>query len=176
MESHELYLTLRDRLGRGEFRRTDLGEGMAVLENVIGGYWRERYLLNDNLGTAYELMDGSLRLKFVTRDDIDWPSVSKLENNENTYTFSAYYPRFSVGRFTDGVASVKWTLYPDGMFFMDEDGFGMEHNNESAIIGYIDTRCHVVIPFQAKGWREMDAMRPLAASRAREMAEDDRDT
>lgn len=62
MEPHELYLTLKARLIRGEFNLTGLGEGMAVLEDVIGGYWRERYLLNDNLNTAYELMDGSLRL------------------------------------------------------------------------------------------------------------------
>lgn len=55
------------------------------------------------------------------------------------------------------------------MFFMDEVGFGMEPDGESALIGYIDTQCRVVIPFQAKSWREMDAMRPLAARRAREI-------
>jgi len=39
-------------------------------------------------------------------------------------------------------------LYPDGRYFADEDGFGMEDNDEVNIAAYIDTRCRVVVKFQ----------------------------
>ena len=39
-------------------------------------------------------------------------------------------------------------LYPDGRYFADEDGFGMEDNDEVNISAYIDTQCRVVVKFQ----------------------------
>lgn len=53
---------------------------------------------------------------------MDWESVSGLENNRTAYSFSAYYQRFAVEKFKDSVALVEWTLYPEGRYFMDEDG------------------------------------------------------
>ncbi len=32
-------------------------------------------------------------------------------------------------KFKNGVVLVEWTLYPDGRYFMDEDGYGMEDND-----------------------------------------------
>lgn len=48
----------------------------------------------------------------------------------------------------DGIAYVSWMLYPDGRYFSDEDGFGMEDNDEVNISAYIDTQCQVVVKFQ----------------------------
>lgn len=39
-------------------------------------------------------------------------------------------------------------LYSDGRYFADEDGFGMEDNDEVNISAYIDTQCRVVVKFQ----------------------------
>ncbi len=43
---------------------------------------------------------------------------------------------------------MDWMLYPDGRYFADEDGFGMEDNDEVNISAYIDTQCRVVVKFQ----------------------------
>lgn len=158
MTNKELYEELtRARYNWDPYKRDkDKGEDMEVLNEVIGQYWRERYLINHADKEAYELMGKDLELKFITPDDIDWESVDKLPNNQNAFTRSAYYPRFYVGKFEEGMALVQWTLYPDGMFFMDEDGYGMEFNEESAVYGIIDSHCKVLVPFQAKSWSEME--------------------
>lgn len=144
----------------------DLGEGMAVVEEVIYNYWRERFLVNHEAAEAYELMDRDLTLTFLTEDDVDWDGVETLKNNRNAYSFSAYYQIFGLYKFVNGVTLVRWTLYPDGMYFMDEDGYGMEDNEESVLYGFIDKKARVVIPFQAKSEREMKTLRAEAEQRA----------
>lgn len=72
------------------------------------------------------------------------------ENNRNAYCYSAYCQRFAVEQFKNGAALVEWTLYPDGQYFMDEDGYGMEYTDASVLYGFIDRHARVVVPFQAK--------------------------
>ncbi len=150
-------------------RMKDWGEGMELVEEVIDNYWRERFLINHETKEAYELMDQGLTLTFLSKDDVDWESVKTLEHNNNAYTFSAYYQRFAVDKFKNGVALVEWTLYPDGRYFMDEDGYGMEDNEKSALYGFIDRKAHVVVPFQAKGRKELEQQRTVAETKAKEM-------
>ncbi len=142
-------------------RLSDMGEGMEIVKEFIGGYWGERFLINHNARTAYMLMTRDRRLCFVNEIDVNWNDVRSLENNSNAYSYSAEY-QFSVYMFEEGVALVRWTLYPDGRFFMDEDGYGMEHCRESTLYGYIDRHAHVVLPFAAKSMKEAVALRPLA--------------
>lgn len=167
MNAKELYNELQKPIynKRPFSRMKDWGEGMEIVEEVIDGYWRERFLINHNNKEAFQLMDRGLTLTFISKEDVDWGGVETLENNHNAYTFSAYYQRFAVEKFKNGVALVKWTLYPDGYYFMDEDGYGMEDNDESALYGFIDKKARVVIPFQAKGWEELERQRPEAERR-----------
>lgn len=164
MTSKELYVELKKAQydNRPYHRITMMGNKMEIVEQVIDGYWRERFLLNDSDKTAYELMDDAFILKFLSEKDVDWESVGTIDNNRNAYSFSAYYQRFAVEKFKEGVALVEWTLYPDGRYFMDEDGYGMEDNDASVLYGFIDTHANVVIPFQAKTWEELEKMRPDA--------------
>lgn len=39
-------------------------------------------------------------------------------------------------------------LYPDGMYFADNDGFGMEDNNEVIVYAIIDTNLDIIEPFR----------------------------
>ena len=39
-------------------------------------------------------------------------------------------------------------LYPDGMYFADSDGFGMENNNEETVHAIINTDLKIVEPFR----------------------------
>lgn len=171
MTTKELYQELlKPQYDRRPYSRmNNWGDKMEIVEEVIDDYWRERFLINHKTREAYELMTPYLTLTFISKDDVDWKGVETLENNQNAYRFSAYYQRFAVDKFKNGVAMVTWTLYPDGRYFMDEDGYGMEDNDESVLYGFIDTHAHVVVPFQAKSWNELENQRPEAERRAREI-------
>lgn len=39
-------------------------------------------------------------------------------------------------------------LYPDGRYFADSDGFGMEDNDEEEVYAIIDTDLNIVKPFR----------------------------
>lgn len=169
MTAKELYVELQRPMydSYPYSRQKNVGEDMEIVEEVILNYWRERFLVNHRTKEAYELMNGGLRLTFLSEKDVDWKSVETLDNNRNAYEFSAYYQRFAVGAFRNGVARVEWTLYPDGRYFMDEDGYGMEDNDESVLYGFIDCQARVVVPFQAKTWEEIEKQRPEAERRAK---------
>lgn len=169
MSPEELYTELqKPEYGERPYHRmTDWGQCMEIVEEVIYDYWRQRFLVNHETKEAYELMDRSLKLTFISRKDVDWDGVETLDNNRNAYRYSAYYQRFAVGTFDKGVAMVTWTLYPDGRYFMDEDGYGMEDNDESVLYGFIDRHARVVIPFQAKSWEDLEKQRPEAERRAK---------
>lgn len=171
MTAKELYIELLRPIydNRPYNRIKNCGEGMEIIEEVIHDYWRERFLVNHDAEEAYEIMTRGLILTFISEKDVDWDSVLTLENNRNAYTYSAYYQRFDIDKFMNGVARVLWTLYPDGRYFMDEDGFGMEDNDESVLYGFIDKKARVVIPFQAKDWRAMERLRPEAERKAKEL-------
>lgn len=177
MNAKELYIELQNpRYETYPFSRSkDWGEEMEIVSEVISGYWRMRFLVNHLLKEAFVLMQRDLTLPFISQEDVDWVDVESLDNNSKAYAFSAYYQRFSVGTFRNGVACVEWTLYPDGRYFMDEDGFGMEDNDESVLYGFIDKKARVVVPFQAKDWKEMDALRPEAEMKAFELEHKDRE-
>lgn len=151
-------------------RGGDLGDGMSVIEEVQANYWRQFYLLNNAEKKAYRLLDGNLTLTFVTDKDVVWEDVEKLSESYRAYKFSAYYPPFRVGRFTNGVSAVKWTIYPDGMYFMDSDGYGMKDNDEIALFGFIDRQARVVIPFRYVSYKGIEEYRPEAERIAAQLA------
>ena len=49
--------------------------------------------------------------------------------------------------YKDGVAEVRWQLNPDGMYYRDEDGFGMTDDEEINLYGAIDRKGKVVKKF-----------------------------
>ena len=52
-----------------------LGENMALVSQVISGWWKPRFLLNHNTKCAYEFMDSNEKLTTVTQDDIAWDTL-----------------------------------------------------------------------------------------------------
>ena len=114
--------------------------GEIILENTIV---KRKVLIRNRYKTLVNVHAG----------DIDFEKVNKLENPQNAHTLTAEY-NFLIWNFTNGVALVEWTLYPDGRFFEDENGFGGESCNETTIFGYIDTLGNVLIPFQNMNMEE----------------------
>lgn len=143
-----------------------MGCGMLRFSNRAHGN-KQIFIVNPAIKKVYPISDHDGELVGFTRDDIDWDSVNLLEHNGDAYRLVANYGGLSIGDYQDGVASVEWTLYPDGRYFADEDGFGMEDNDEVNITAYIDTQCRVVVKFQDM---EDDEKRRMLRKKAIDMA------
>lgn len=143
----------------------DLGEGMAVVNETMWGWWKPRFLVNHNTKCAYEFMDEKQNLVTVTKDDIDWDSLKDLpEDAQSTARhLSFHFPSF-IRKFESGVAQVSWQLNPDGRYYMDEDGYGMTDDEEVEIYGFIDTTGKVLVKFKNiyERYGELDKMRKEA--------------
>lgn len=141
------------------------GENMAIAEEVIMQYWKPRYLLNHDTQCAYEFMSGNEVLCHVSDDDIDWESLKGLseECRQRAHARDAHFPTHIRG-FKNGVAEVSWQLNPDGMYYMDEDGYGMTPDEEVTLYSYIDHSGRLLVKFQFinKDWDLLRAIRKEA--------------
>lgn len=161
----KLYKILNtDRYKEEPYETKDLGEGMAVIKQVMWGWWKPRYLVNHNTKCAYEFIDGYQYLLTVTEDDIDWESLKDLPEDaqDRARCLSFHFPSF-IYNYKNGVAEVSWQLTPDGRYYMDEDGYGMTDDEEIEIYGFIDQEAKVVVKFKnIKNRSELDAMQIMA--------------
>ena len=130
-----------------DYYHRDMGYGMLRFGNRSFGN-KQIFIVNPALKKVYPISAPNGHLVGFTLDDIDWDNVNQLEHSYNAQRLVAEYSGLSIGDYQDGVAYVNWMLYPDGRYFADEDGFGMEDNDEVNIGAYIDTQCRVVVKFQ----------------------------
>ena len=159
----KLYMVLSSMdFTRNGYRVSELGEGMSVIEQVIWGWWKQRYLIDNKNCRAYEIMDGNMDFVNFTTDDIDWDSIKQLPEKAKirAQEMSAQFPTFIRG-FRKGVAEVSWQLNPDGRYYMDDDGFGMTSDEEITVYGFIDSEMNVLVKFQYidEDWKQLDKMR-----------------
>lgn len=126
----------------------DLGEDMEVYAYSDGSHYRENLIVDHREKKAYYLMDGFHWNHFST-DDINKESIKDLSQDakDNAYSLNIFYP-YSVGRFKNGVAEVDWQLIPDGMYFMDSDGYGMTDDVETPLYAMIDRHLNVLVKFR----------------------------
>lgn len=131
--------------------QNDLGEDMALVTQVIGRYWKPRYLMDKEARCAYEFMSIDEVLQIVTNEDIDWDSLKGLPQDafDRAKAHSFHFPGH-VYQYKNGVAEVEWQLNPDGMYYRDEDGFGMTDDEEINLYGAIDRKGKVVKKFTLK--------------------------
>ena len=150
---------------RNGYRVSELGEGMSVIEQVIWGWWKQRYLIDNKNCRAYEIMDGNMDFVNFITDDVDWDSIKQLPEKAKirAQEMSAQFPTFIRG-FRKGIAEVSWQLNPDGRYYMDDDGFGMTSDEEITVYGYIDSEMNVLVKFQYidEDWKQLDKMRSEA--------------
>jgi hypothetical protein len=133
------------------YEQRDLGEGMTLVNQVIGEYWKPRYLMDNEAKCAYEFMSIDEVLQIVTDEDIDWDSLIGLPQDafERAKAHSFHFPGH-VYQYKNGVAEVEWQLNPDGMYYRDEDGFGLTDDEEINLYGAIDRKGKVVKKFTLK--------------------------
>lgn len=133
------------------YEQYGLGENMTLVNRAINEYWKPRYLMDHDAKSAYEFMSESEILLTVTDEDIDWYSMRDLSQDDLNVALrhSFHYPGH-IFRYENGIATVQWQLHPDGMFFCDEDGYGMTPDVEINIVGAIDRKGRVVRKFMYK--------------------------
>lgn len=132
---------------QADYYHRDMGYGMLLFGNRSYGN-KQTFIVNPAIKKVYPISEPNGKLVGFSLDDIDWDNVNQLEYNADAKRLVANYGGLSIGNYQDGIADVEWTLYPDGCYFADEDGFGMEDNEEVNISAYIDTQCRVVVKFQ----------------------------
>lgn len=142
------YLTKKE-LPSNLYETRELGEEMAVVNQVINGWWKPRYILNHNTQTAFEFMGHNQHLLTVNEEDIEWSTLKSLSDEviERAKERFAIFPTF-VESFQNGVARVRWQINPDGRYWMDEDGYGMTDDEEVELYGYINKVGRVVGKFR----------------------------
>ena len=151
-EDEKLYEKLSSSVYKDRpYKQRDLGEGMTLVNQVIGEYWKPRYLMDNEAKCAYEFMSGSELLQIVSDEDINWDSLKGIPQNalDRAKVHSFHFPGH-IYQYKNGVAEVEWQLNPDGMYYRDEDGFGMTDDEEINLYGAIDRKGKVVKKFTLK--------------------------
>lgn len=157
------------------YSKSNLDEGMWILNQVINGYWKPRYLIDENNGTAVEFMDEQMTLLTVKPDDVDWASLEGMSEDvtRKARTGNAVYPTF-VRAYEEGLARVDWQLNPDGYYYMDEDGYGMTDDEEITVYGYIDRQGRVLGKFRRiLDFKELNGMKEEAGRRLKALEKAD---
>lgn len=122
------------------------GEGMAAFYGK--GDDRTIILVNTNTGKIRKIRDAGGSI-LVSDAEMDYETIDALlEYPEDAhYKCSDYYFGFC-GDYENGYAALAWTTHPDGMYYMDEDGFGMEPDSEENIYCIINSDLEILVPFK----------------------------
>lgn len=120
----------------------DIGENMAILKENGKSFT----ILNKETGKLRRIVSEDGRL-LVDDSEIDFDAIEEGCPDFEGGKYVEYY--FGLFRdFKNGVCAICWTVYPDGRYFADEDGFGMEHNNEENAYCVINRDLEIIVPFQ----------------------------
>lgn len=121
------------------------GDGMAF----FFGDNRELYIANTQTGKIRKVSTEESLL--VNDNEIDIEAIAKVCENglHNAQSKAIRYAGINQwDGFKDGLCAISWMLYPDGRYFVDSDGFGMEDNDEEVVYAIIDTDLNIVEPFR----------------------------
>ena len=150
--SKELYLQLiRPEFSRRPYETCTLSEDMAIVKETINGWWKPRYLLDCRAKEAYEFLDRFQHFVQFGPDDVDWSTVIGVPKDalERARSGNAIFP-IHIYCFKEGRAEVSWQINPDGLYYSDDDGFGMTDDEEITLYGEIDRSGRIVKKFEMK--------------------------
>ena len=126
-----------------QYKCYEWGENiLRVFDENLDGY-----LVNTKTGKA-RLIDSKGFLEGFSDEEIDFATIDKQEHSHNAHPRRIAYA--GIGRYDNcqnGIFALCWMLYPDGRYFADEDGFGMEDNDELTVYCVMDDDLNVIRPF-----------------------------
>lgn len=118
-----------------------------------GNEWRSYELFFTNIvtGKIRKLSDDDGNV-LVKDSEIDYEHIDKvcLHGAIFAHRKIMVYREMSSWdlKFKDGITAIIWTLYPDGQYFADEDGYGAENNREERVVAIMDTNLNIIEPFR----------------------------
>lgn len=167
--SKQLYKTLAaDFKSEKKYYFADRGDGMMQGREKSSD---RLFLVNKNTQEAWELITASGNFSFWDASAVEIASVLNMPYRAQRNAIELHAPyHFGINEFKNGVAYVSWTLQPDGRYYADEDGFGMEDDEEITIYAFIDCSANIIIPFQPMddGLKKRYRMQALNISKNRE--------
>lgn len=126
-----------------------VGEGMAFFYSEgVRDY--ELHIANTSTGKIRRLATAEGRLLVEDRE-IDIGAIARACSHGLDNARSKAIRYCGIGRWSDfkrGLCALSWTLYPDGRYFADGDGFGDEDNAEERVYAVMDTDLNIVEPFR----------------------------
>jgi len=123
------------------------GEDMVMLRNNGDGY--EMCVANMKTGKVRKFVDKNGNV-LIDMSDIDMETIRQECCNgfDNAHRrLTRYGVMNSWDGFKNGLCALSWTLYPDGLYFADEDGFGAECCCEETVYAIINKELEIVKPF-----------------------------
>lgn len=125
----------------------NLGEGFYftydLRPNGCGGYHQINMIFNNDERNLHRQITNS------NGYFIDFPGVISGSWQEDLER--PFEPRmrfmFGFNSFKDGLSEFFWTVQPDGRYYGDNGGFGMEHDVEIVLKSYIDEDGNFTQPF-----------------------------
>lgn len=112
--------------------------------NGFGGYHRVSQSLYKKDKLVRKITDDCGRF-------LDFPGVRHglWERNlkfsfQEKISFASYFCHFG----KDGLAKFIWTVQPDGRYWADEDGFGMERDVEIELYSKLNKEGYFIMPFK----------------------------
>ena len=145
--SKELYQKLiADLTTEKQYYFAERGEGMLQCREKNAD---RIFLINQNSQEAWELISANGRFSFWDASAVEIASALNMPYRAKRNAIELNAPfYFGINEFNNGVACVSWTLQPDGRYYADESGFGMEDDDEITVYAFIDNMANILIPFQ----------------------------
>ncbi|MFV0468414.1 MAG: hypothetical protein ACK5MK_05740 [Dysgonomonas sp.] len=163
-DEKELYehLMQEQQKSRSDFYCWKLSDNVLLFKNNNRNN-KQMFFVNTSTKKVYELISINGNLRTFMEKDIDFDLINSLENSHDARRLLANY-YFGIYDFKDGVAMVQWTLYPDGQYFADEDGYGAEDNEEVNVYAFIDENSNILIPFTPMTQEQQDIFHEQAVN------------
>lgn len=120
----------------------NIGENMAV----YNGEGKSFTVINKKTGEARMFVSANGEL-LAADNEINFVAIKRECPHFNGCKVVEYwFGRYS--NFKNGICALCWTIFPDGRYFADEDGFGMEDNDEEKVYCIINKKMEIIVPFQ----------------------------
>lgn len=121
------------------YRHENIGDDMELISESLDGWWKPRFLLDNRNRRAVVFMNRRQYLRTITAKNINWNSLKGLDKDIQNRAKHLYagFPTH-VRTFINGTAEVEWQINPNGLYYMDDEGFGRTNDAEVALIGRID--------------------------------------